>query len=50
MKKPAAQSKTLAKFSGSLLLAGAGKMGQAMLDGCQPGDSVLVDQVILEFA
>ena len=33
MKKPAAQSKTLAKFSGALLLAGAGKMGQAMLDG-----------------
>jgi pyrroline-5-carboxylate reductase len=33
MKKPAAQSKTLAKFSGSLLLAGAGKMGSAMLDG-----------------
>jgi pyrroline-5-carboxylate reductase len=33
MKKPAAKSKTLAKFSGSLLLVGAGKMGQAMLDG-----------------
>jgi pyrroline-5-carboxylate reductase len=33
MKKPAAKSKTLAKFSGSLLLVGAGKMGSAMLDG-----------------
>jgi pyrroline-5-carboxylate reductase len=33
MKKPAAKSKTLAKFSGALLLVGAGKMGQAMLDG-----------------
>jgi pyrroline-5-carboxylate reductase len=33
MKKPAANQKTLAKFSGSLLLAGAGKMGSAMLDG-----------------
>jgi pyrroline-5-carboxylate reductase len=33
MKKPAANQKTLAKFSGSLLLVGAGKMGQAMLDG-----------------
>jgi pyrroline-5-carboxylate reductase len=31
MKPPA--SKTLAKFSGNLLLLGAGKMGQAMLDG-----------------
>jgi pyrroline-5-carboxylate reductase len=31
MKRPA--SKTLAKFSGHLLLLGAGKMGQAMLDG-----------------
>jgi pyrroline-5-carboxylate reductase len=31
MKRPA--SKTLAKFSGNLLLLGAGKMGQAMLDG-----------------
>ncbi|HEY6832324.1 MAG TPA: pyrroline-5-carboxylate reductase [Pseudolabrys sp.] len=33
MKKPAAKSKTLAKFSGVLLLVGAGKMGSAMLDG-----------------
>lgn len=33
MKKPAANQKTLAKFSGSLLLVGAGKMGGAMLDG-----------------
>jgi pyrroline-5-carboxylate reductase len=33
MKKPAAKSKTLAKFSGALLLVGAGKMGSAMLDG-----------------
>jgi len=31
MKKPA--SKTLAKFSGPLVLLGAGKMGSAMLDG-----------------
>src|SRR6185369_2189685 len=33
MKKPAANSKTLGKFSGQLLLVGAGKMGGAMLDG-----------------
>jgi len=36
MKKPAAKSKnqkTLAKFTGDLVLLGAGKMGQAMLDG-----------------
>lgn len=33
MKKPAPQGKTLGKFSGRLLLVGAGKMGQAMLDG-----------------
>ena len=33
MKKPAANQKTLAKFSGRLLLVGAGKMGSAMLDG-----------------
>lgn len=32
MKKPTTQ-KTLAKFKGPLLLVGAGKMGQAMLDG-----------------
>jgi pyrroline-5-carboxylate reductase len=32
MKKPTTQ-KTLAKFKGPLLLLGAGKMGQAMLDG-----------------
>ena len=32
MKKPA-NPKTLAKFKGPLLLVGAGKMGQAMLDG-----------------
>ena len=33
MKKPAAIQKTLGKFSGTLLLVGAGKMGTAMLDG-----------------
>lgn len=33
MKKPAKSQKTLAKFSGPLVLLGAGKMGQAMLDG-----------------
>lgn len=36
MKKPAAKTKnqkTLAKFAGALVLLGAGKMGQAMLDG-----------------
>ncbi len=35
MKKPAAKkaAKTLAKFSGPLVLLGAGKMGSAMLDG-----------------
>jgi pyrroline-5-carboxylate reductase len=33
MKKRAANQKTLAKFSGALLLVGAGKMGSAMLDG-----------------
>jgi pyrroline-5-carboxylate reductase len=33
MKKPAANQKTLAKFSGTLLLVGAGKMGSAMLEG-----------------
>ncbi len=33
MKKPLANQKTLAKFSGALLLVGAGKMGGAMLDG-----------------
>jgi pyrroline-5-carboxylate reductase len=33
MKKPAANQKTLAKFSGFLVLVGAGKMGGAMLDG-----------------
>jgi pyrroline-5-carboxylate reductase len=33
MKKPAANYKPLTKFSGSLLLVGAGKMGSAMLDG-----------------
>jgi pyrroline-5-carboxylate reductase len=33
MKKPAARQKTLGKFSGTLLLVGAGKMGTAMLDG-----------------
>jgi pyrroline-5-carboxylate reductase len=33
MKKTAAQQKTLTKFAGPLLLVGAGKMGQAMLDG-----------------
>ncbi len=32
MKKPSAK-KTLADFSGSLVLVGAGKMGSAMLDG-----------------
>ncbi len=33
MKKPSKNQKTLAKFSGRLVLLGAGKMGQAMLDG-----------------
>ncbi|HVZ52800.1 MAG TPA: pyrroline-5-carboxylate reductase [Pseudolabrys sp.] len=33
MKKPRPNTKTLAKFSGNLLLVGAGKMGQAMLEG-----------------
>jgi pyrroline-5-carboxylate reductase len=33
MKKPAAKQKALGKFTGSLLLVGAGKMGSAMLDG-----------------
>ena len=33
MKKPAANKNSLGKFSGSLLLVGAGKMGAAMLDG-----------------
>ncbi len=33
MNKPAANKKPLGKFSGSLLLVGAGKMGGAMLDG-----------------
>ena len=33
MKKPAANQKTLGKFSGHLVLLGAGKMGAAMLDG-----------------
>ena len=33
MKKPAAKTNALAKFSGHLLLVGAGKMGSAMLDG-----------------
>jgi pyrroline-5-carboxylate reductase len=33
MKKSAANQKTLSKHSGTLLLVGAGKMGQAMLDG-----------------
>jgi pyrroline-5-carboxylate reductase len=33
MKKPSANQKPLAKFSGRLLLVGAGKMGSAMLDG-----------------
>ena len=33
MKKPATKTNTLAKFSGHLLLVGAGKMGSAMLDG-----------------
>jgi pyrroline-5-carboxylate reductase len=33
MKRPSQSKNTLSKFSGSLLLVGAGKMGQAMLDG-----------------
>ncbi|HEY5216200.1 MAG TPA: NAD(P)-binding domain-containing protein, partial [Pseudolabrys sp.] len=33
MKKPATNQKTLGKFSGHLVLLGAGKMGGAMLDG-----------------
>jgi pyrroline-5-carboxylate reductase len=33
MKKQTADKKTLAKFTGHLVLLGAGKMGQAMLDG-----------------
>jgi pyrroline-5-carboxylate reductase len=33
MKKPKAAQKTLSTFKGPLLLVGAGKMGQAMLDG-----------------
>ena len=33
MKKPAANQKPLAKFPGTLVLVGAGKMGSAMLDG-----------------
>lgn len=33
MKKPVANKKPLGKFSGPLLLVGAGKMGSAMLDG-----------------
>jgi len=33
MKKPTANQKTLGKFSGHLVLLGAGKMGGAMLDG-----------------
>ena len=33
MKKPAVNQKPLAKFTGTLLLVGAGKMGGAMLDG-----------------
>lgn len=33
MKKPSNTEKSLAKFSGTLLLVGAGKMGQAMLEG-----------------
>jgi pyrroline-5-carboxylate reductase len=33
MKKPAASKNPLGKFSGPLLLVGAGKMGSAMLDG-----------------
>ncbi len=33
MKKPLLRQSSLAKFSGNLVLLGAGKMGQAMLDG-----------------
>lgn len=33
MRKPAVSNKALGKFSGPLLLVGAGKMGSAMLDG-----------------
>jgi len=33
MKRPATKQKPLAKFSGTLVLVGAGKMGSAMLDG-----------------
>ena len=47
MKKPASQ-KTLAAFAGPLLLAGAGKMGQAMVEGwltrgLNPRKLVIVD-------
>lgn len=33
MKRPVSNNKTLSKFSGTLVLVGAGKMGSAMLDG-----------------
>jgi len=48
MKKPPADPKTLAKFPGLLVLLGAGKMGQAMLDGWLARGLGLGKLVVLE--